>query len=88
MPDRRSASFVASERDRTCPFDPSPDLLRMRDEGGPRRLCVFHPVRGEIEAVVLTRYSDVRAAFVAHAQEVRRRVERAGPVPLGGYEGR
>ncbi|MEU5081172.1 MULTISPECIES: cytochrome P450 [Streptomyces] len=63
MTDRRPASFVASERDRTCPFDPSPDLLRMREEGGPRRLRVFHPVRGEIEAVVLTRYSDVRAAF-------------------------
>ncbi|MFJ4324347.1 cytochrome P450 [Streptomyces tricolor] len=35
----------------------------MRDEGGLQRLRVFHPVRGEIEAVVLTRYSDVRAAF-------------------------
>ncbi|MEU3414085.1 cytochrome P450 [Streptomyces sp. NPDC006658] len=63
MPDRRPASFVASERDRTCPFDPSPDLLRMRDEATPQRLCVVHPVHGEIEAVVLTRYRDVRAAF-------------------------
>ncbi|MFE5586377.1 cytochrome P450 [Kitasatospora sp. NPDC056531] len=63
MPDHRSASFVASERDRTCPFDPSPDLLRMREEDGLPRLRVLHPVRGEIEAVVITRYGDVRAAF-------------------------
>ncbi|MFE0381636.1 cytochrome P450 [Streptomyces inhibens] len=35
----------------------------MRVEDGLPRLRVFHPVRGEIEAVVLTRYSDVRAAF-------------------------
>ncbi|WP_148591290.1 cytochrome P450 [Streptomyces sp. WAC01526] len=63
MPDHRSASFVASERDGTCPFDPSPDLLRMREEDGLPRLRVIHPVRGEIEAVVITRYSDARAAF-------------------------
>ncbi|MFD8994169.1 cytochrome P450 [Streptomyces abikoensis] len=68
MPDRRPAShrpasFVASERDRTCPFAPSPDLRRMREEGGLPRLRVLHPVRGEIEAVVITGYGDVRAAF-------------------------
>ncbi|MEU1286148.1 cytochrome P450 [Kitasatospora sp. NPDC005856] len=63
MPDRRSASFVASERDRTCPFDPSPDLRRMREDDGLPRMRVTHPVRGEIEAVVITRYADVRAAF-------------------------
>ncbi|MFI2608277.1 cytochrome P450 [Kitasatospora sp. NPDC018619] len=63
MPDRRPASFVASERDRTCPFDPSPDLRRMREQDGLPRLRVSHPVRGEIDAVVVTRYGDVRAAF-------------------------
>ncbi|MEU1783876.1 hypothetical protein ABZ545_31045 [Streptomyces abikoensis] len=54
MPDHRPASFVASERDGTCPFDPSPDLRRMREEDGLPRLRVLHPVRGEIEAVVIT----------------------------------
>ncbi|MFJ4677740.1 MULTISPECIES: cytochrome P450 [unclassified Kitasatospora] len=63
MSDQRPASFVASERDRRRPFDPSPDLLRLRGESGLPRLRVVHPVRGEIEAAVLTRYEDVRAAF-------------------------
>ncbi|BCK66490.1 cytochrome P450 [Streptomyces libani subsp. rufus] len=35
----------------------------MREEDGLPRLRVFHPVRGEIEAIVVTRYGDVRAAF-------------------------
>ncbi|MBD0674454.1 cytochrome P450 [Streptomyces sp. CBMA156] len=63
MPDHRPASFVASERDLTCPFDPSPDLRRMTGTDGLPRLRVSHPVRGGIEAVVITRYADVRAAF-------------------------
>ncbi|MFB7504180.1 MULTISPECIES: cytochrome P450 [Streptomyces] len=35
----------------------------MREKDGLIRLRVFHPVRGEIEAAVITRYGDVRAAF-------------------------
>ncbi|MFI9424251.1 cytochrome P450 [Streptomyces achromogenes] len=87
MPDRRSVSFVASERDRTCPFDPSPELLRLRDEGGPRRLRVFHPVRGEIEAVVLTRYSDVRAAFADERLVTGNGIDPALPRTLYNHPG-
>lgn len=63
MTELRSVAFTASERDRACPFDPSPDLRRMRETEGLPRIPVVHPVLGEVEAVVVTRYDDVRAAF-------------------------
>ncbi|MFI0900017.1 cytochrome P450 [Streptomyces sp. NPDC020983] len=69
MNETRTVAFVASERDRACPFDPSPDLRRMREKDGLPRVRVLHPVLGEVEAAVVTRYDDVRAAF-AHPRLV------------------
>ncbi|MFI0939651.1 cytochrome P450 [Streptomyces sp. NPDC021020] len=69
MTQPRSVAFVASERDGVCPFDPSQDLRRMRETDGLPRMRVVHPVLGEVEAAVVTRYDDVRAAF-AHPRLV------------------
>ncbi|MFI9201962.1 cytochrome P450 [Streptomyces sp. NPDC053048] len=87
MPDHRPASFVASERDRTCPFDPSPDLRRMREEDGLPRLRVLHPVRGEIEAVVITGYDDVRAAFADERLVTGNGIDPALPRTLFNHPG-
>ncbi|MGV9915082.1 cytochrome P450 [Streptomyces tendae] len=87
LSDPRSASFVSSERDEVCPFDPSQDLVRMREGDELPRLRVSHPVHGDTEVVVVTKYGDVRAAFAEKNLVTGNGVDPALPRTLYNHPG-
>jgi len=57
------AMLVTSQRSGRCPFEPSPDLVALREQQDLPRVSGRHPAFGPFEVRAVTRYADVRAAF-------------------------
>jgi cytochrome P450 len=63
-----------------CPFRPDPDLERLRDEEPDLpRVRTSNPQLGEFDAVLVTRYEDVRQALADPRYEAGFAFDRTGP---------
>ncbi|MFF5306626.1 cytochrome P450 [Streptomyces sp. NPDC013161] len=68
-----------NRRPARCPFRPDAGLDRLRDDPGLPRVSTSNPQLGQFDAVLVTRYDDVRAALADPRLQAGFAFDRTGP---------